>query len=157
MLCLESFKLEYGWIRKTQIWFSRYVSCQIVIVSLAAAPALARRFYCLYRMGLVPVSPVWSQRPDRSLSVALALSAHRTPPRSRSSRIRRREKLANIVTHPLYSSFYLWWLNFFHACIKFTYPFIAGNVFSLLLILFGQDTVMIPQVRILVMSVDIIN
>ena len=108
----------------------------------------------------VPVSPVRSQRPARpckGLSVALVLSAHRTPPRSRSSRIRRREKLAKDVTHPLYSSFYLWWLNFFHACIKFTYPFIAGNVFSLLLILFGRDTVMIPQVRILAMLVDIIN
>ena len=96
-------------------------------------------------------------RPCRSLSVALALSAHQTPSHSRSSRVRRREKLAKDVTHPLYSSFYLWWLNFFHACIKFTYPFIAGNVFSLLLILFGRDKVMIPQLRILAMLVDIIN
>ena len=101
--------------------------------------------------------PESEARPCKGLSVALALSAHRTPPRSRSSRIRRREKLAKDVTHPLYSSFYLWWLNFFHACIKFTYPFIAGNVFSLLLILFGRDKVMIPQLRILAMLVDIIN
>ena len=78
-------------------------------------------------------SPVlWSVTLSLCLSVALAFSS---PPHSISSRIRRREKLAKDVTHPFYSSFCLWWLNLFHAYIKYTFSFIDRNVFSFLLIL----------------------
>ena len=78
-------------------------------------------------------SPVlWSVTLSLCLSVALAFSS---PPHSISSRIRRREKLAKDVKHPFYSSFCLWWLNLFHAYIKYTFSFIDRNVFSFLLIL----------------------
>ena len=78
-------------------------------------------------------SPVlWSVTLSLCLSVAVAFSS---PPHSISSRIRRREKLAKDVKHPFYSSFCLWWLNLFHAYIKYTFSFIDRNVFSFLLIL----------------------
>ena len=138
------------------------MKCQIVIVSFAAAAAPAP---APTRILIVYIVSVWCSgpsvlcleseaRPCKSLSVALALSAHQTPSHSRSSRVRRREKLAKDVTHPLYSSFYLWWLNLLHACIKLTYPFIAGNVFSSLLILFGPITVMATLVIIFPMSTE---